>query len=124
VKLKNGEPDMKFITIGGVAAAALALGTVAAFAQATDSPSLTFKPPPAGYNNSTVGPASSNQSDSTQYTQGTKPPPAGYNDSTIGPAGSSKSQSGQYTQGNSQSLIPPGAESQVEQTAPTPSKSQ
>ena len=87
VKLKNGEPDMKFITIGGVAAAALALGTVAAFAQATDSPSLTFKPPPAGYNNSTVGPASSNQSNSTRYTQGTKPPPAGYNDRYYWPGG-------------------------------------
>jgi len=122
VKLKNGELDMKSSIIGGVAAAALAFGTVAAFAQATDNPGLTFKPPPAGYNNSTVGPASSNQSDashyktsidgynnstvgpasanksdSTQYTQGVEPPPAGYNDSTIGPAGSSKSQSGQYT---------------------------
>jgi len=148
---------MKFNIISGVAAAALALSTVAAFAQTTATPgggynpsfkpppdvynnstigpaasdksassqyTLGVKPPPDVYNNSTVGPAASDKSASSQYTLGVKPPPDVYNNSTVGPAGSNKGQSGQYTQGNSQSLMPSSAAGQAEQTGPTPTKSQ
>jgi hypothetical protein len=87
---------MKFSMISGVAVVALALATVGALAQTTGSSTLT--PPPAGYNNSTVGPASADKSQSSQYSQsGVQPPPAGYNNSTIGPAGADKSKSGQYS---------------------------
>ena len=94
----------------------------AAFAQTTITPGV--KPPPDVYNNSTIGPASSDKSASSQYTLGVKPPPDVYNNSTVGPAGSDKSQTGQYTQGNSQSLMPSSAAGQAEQTGPTPTKSQ
>jgi hypothetical protein len=90
---------MKFSIISGVAAAALELSMVAAFAQTTVTPG-------------------------SGLSSGVKPPPDVYNNSTVGPAGSSKSQSGQYTQGNSQSLMPSSAAGQAEQTGPTPAKSQ
>jgi len=118
---------MKFSIISGVAVAALALGTVAAYPQTTITPgggyNPTFKPPPDVYNNSTIGPASSDQSASSQYTQGVKAPPDVYNDSTIGPARANESRPGQYTQGSSLSLVPSSTAGLAEQTGPTQTKS-
>jgi hypothetical protein len=87
---------MKIGTVSAIAALAFALGSGAAFAQSTGSST----------NNSMAS------------------PPPGYNNSTVGPASSNKSQSSQYTQGNSQSLTPSSAQGQAEQSGSTPTKTQ
>ena len=88
---------MKLNIISGAAMVVLAFGTVPGFAQTT--------------------PAPSNQPTWTnEYNPQVKPPPAvfGYGS---GGASAQQTSTPQYTQGSAQSLVPPAAMGQAEQTS-------
>jgi hypothetical protein len=102
-KTQTGENDMKFSIISAVAATALSLSAVAAFAQSqggtVNQPSWT-----------------------NEYNPKVKAPPFAQDD--LGGASSNKSSSGQYTQGAAQDLTPPSTMGKYEATEGTKAKTQ